>query len=60
VSFLKQRKGQQRCWPFVFLALLTMLPLAAQSAAPSAPQHSAAVDHHKKTLHPLRLKLTEI
>jgi outer membrane lipoprotein carrier protein len=59
VSFLKQRKGQQRCWPFVFLALLTMLPLAAQSAAPSAAQLAAAVDHHYNTLHRLRVNFTE-
>jgi outer membrane lipoprotein carrier protein len=59
VSFLKQRKGQQRCWPFVFLALLTMLPLAAQSATPSAAQLAAAVDHHYNALHRLRVNFTE-
>lgn len=59
MSFLKQRKGQQRCWPFVFLALLTMLPLAARSAAPSAAQLAAAVDHHYNALHRLRVNFTE-
>jgi outer membrane lipoprotein carrier protein len=52
-------KGQQRCWPFVFLALWMMLPLAAQSVAPSATQLAAAVDHHYNVLHRLRVNFTE-
>jgi outer membrane lipoprotein carrier protein len=52
-------KGQQRCWPFVFLALWMVLPLAAQSVAPSAVQVAAAVDHHYNVLHRLRVNFTE-
>jgi outer membrane lipoprotein carrier protein len=52
-------KGQQRCWPFVFLALWMSLPLAAQSVAPSAVQLAAAVDHHYNVLHRLRVNFTE-
>jgi outer membrane lipoprotein carrier protein len=59
VSFRKRLKGQQRCWPFVFLALWMMLPLAAQSVAPSATQLAAAVDHHYNVLHRLRVNFTE-
>ena len=59
MRFWKCRKGQQRCWPFVFLAILTTLPLAAQSIAPSAVQLAAAVDHHYNTLHGLRVDFTE-
>ena len=56
---MKRRKGQQRCWPFVFLAVLIGLPLAAQSVAPSAAQLAAAVDHHYNTLKRLRVNFTE-
>jgi outer membrane lipoprotein carrier protein len=59
VSFRKRWKGQQRCWPFVFLALWMSLPLAAQSVAPSAVQLAAAVDHHYNVLHRLRVNFTE-
>jgi outer membrane lipoprotein carrier protein len=59
VSFRKRLKGQQRCWPFVFLALWMSLPLAAQSVAPSAVQLAAAVDHHYNVLHRLRVNFTE-
>jgi outer membrane lipoprotein carrier protein len=59
VSFRKRLKGQQRCWPFVFLALWMVLPLAAQSVAPSATQLAAAVDHHYNVLHRLRVNFTE-
>jgi outer membrane lipoprotein carrier protein len=59
VSFRKRLKGQQRCWPFVFLALWMSLPLAAQSVAPSATQLAAAVDHHYNVLHGLRVNFTE-
>lgn len=59
MSFRKRLKGQQRCWPFVFLALWMMLPLAAQSVAPSATQLAAAVDHHYNVLHRLRVNFTE-
>ena len=52
-------KGQQRCWPFVFLAIWMTLPLAAQSVAPSAAQLAAAVDHHYNTLKRLRVNFTE-
>jgi outer membrane lipoprotein carrier protein len=52
-------KGQQRCWPFVFLALWMVLPLAAQNVAPSATQLAAAVDHHYNVLHRLRVNFTE-
>jgi outer membrane lipoprotein carrier protein len=54
-------KGQQRCWPFVFLAvLLAVPPLAAQSAGtPAAAQLAAAVDHHYNTLHRLRVDFIE-
>jgi outer membrane lipoprotein carrier protein len=52
-------KGQQRCWPFVFLALWMSLPLAAQRVAPSATQLAAAVDHHYNVLHRLRVNFTE-
>ena len=55
------RKGQQRCWPFLFLGLVLMLlPSAARGAtAPSAAQLAAAVDHHYNTLHRLRVDFTE-
>ena len=56
---MQRRKGQQRCWPFVFLALLMTLPLAAQSGAPSAAQLASAVDHHYNTLKRLRVNFTE-
>jgi outer membrane lipoprotein carrier protein len=59
VSFRKRLKGQQRCWPFVFLALWVSLPLAAQSVTPSAVQLAAAVDHHYNVLHRLRVNFTE-
>jgi outer membrane lipoprotein carrier protein len=59
VSFRKRLKGQQRCWPFVFLALWMSLPLAGQSVAPSAVQLAAAVDHHYNVLHRLRVNFTE-
>ena len=36
-----------------------MLPLAAQSVAPSATQLAAAVDHHYNVLHRLRVNFTE-
>ena len=36
-----------------------MLPLAAQSVAPSAVQLAAAVDHHYNVLHRLRVNFTE-
>jgi len=36
-----------------------MLPLAAQSVAPSAVQLAAAVDHHYNVLHRLRVSFTE-
>lgn len=36
-----------------------MLPLAAQSAAPSAAGLAAAVDHHYNALHRLRVNFTE-
>jgi outer membrane lipoprotein carrier protein len=39
--------------------ILTTLPLAAQSIAPSATQLAAAVDHHYNTLHRLRVNFTE-
>jgi outer membrane lipoprotein carrier protein len=39
--------------------ILTTLPLAAQSIAPSAAQLAAAVDHHYNTLHRLRVDFTE-
>jgi outer membrane lipoprotein carrier protein len=53
------RKGQQRCWPFVFLLIAVTLPLGAQKVAPSAAQLAAAVDHHYNTLHRLRVDFTE-
>jgi outer membrane lipoprotein carrier protein len=59
VSFRKRLKGQQRCWPFVFLALWVVVPLAGQSATPSAAQLAAAVDHHYNMLHRLRVNFTE-
>jgi outer membrane lipoprotein carrier protein len=60
VSFRKRLKGQQRCWPFVFLAMLgILLPVAGQSVAPSAAQIASAVDHHYNTLHRLRVNFTE-
>jgi outer membrane lipoprotein carrier protein len=59
VSFRKRLKGQQRCWPFVFLALWMALPLTGQRAAPSAVQLAAAVDHHYNVLHRLRVNFTE-
>jgi outer membrane lipoprotein carrier protein len=59
VSFWKRLKGQQRCWPFVFLVLWLALPLRAQSVAPSAAQLAAAVDHHYNTLKRLRVSFTE-
>jgi outer membrane lipoprotein carrier protein len=61
VRFSGRVKGQQRCWPFVFLAvLLAVLPLAAQSAGtPSAAQLAAEVDHHYNTLHRLRVDFIE-
>jgi outer membrane lipoprotein carrier protein len=52
-------KGQQHCWPFVFLALWMSLPLASQSVTPSAVQLAAAVDHHYNVLHRLRVNFTE-
>ena len=59
MSFRKRLKGQQRCWPFVFLALWVVVPLAGQSATPSAAQLAAAVDHHYNMLHRLRVNFTE-
>ena len=59
MSFRKRLKGQQRCWPFVFLALWMSLPLAGQSVAPSATQLAAAVDRHYNVLHRLRVNFTE-
>jgi outer membrane lipoprotein carrier protein len=59
VSLRKRGKGQRRCWPFVFLALLLVLPSVAQSMAPSAAQLAAAVDHHYNSLKRLRVNFTE-
>jgi len=54
------REGQQRCWPFLFLGLVLILPSAARSAtSPSAAQLAATVDHHYNTLHRLRVDFTE-
>jgi outer membrane lipoprotein carrier protein len=54
------KKGQQRCWPFVFLTILmAAVPAVSQKAAPSAAQLAAAVDHHYNALHRLRVDFTE-
>ena len=54
------RKGQQRCWPFLFLGLVLLLtPEARGATAPSAAQLAATVDHHYNTLHRLRVDFTE-
>ena len=59
MSASRIRKGQQRCWPFVFLALLlTALPTLAQTTS-SARQLAAMVDHHYNSLHGLRVSFTE-
>jgi outer membrane lipoprotein carrier protein len=53
-------KGQRRCWPFLFLALLLVAtPTWGQKALPSAAQLAAAVDHHYNHLHSLRVRFTE-
>jgi outer membrane lipoprotein carrier protein len=53
-------KGQQRCWPFVFLAFFMVGTLTARGATlPSAAQLAAAVDHHYNTLKRLRVDFTE-
>jgi outer membrane lipoprotein carrier protein len=52
----ESRKGQQRCWPFVLLALLLITPPARGQ---SAQQLAAAVDHHYNTLHRLQVNFTE-
>jgi outer membrane lipoprotein carrier protein len=60
VSLRKRRKGQQRCWPFVFLALvLAAIPALAQGVVPSAAQLAAAVDHHYNSPKRLRVNFTE-
>jgi outer membrane lipoprotein carrier protein len=53
-------RGQQSCWPFLFLALLLIsVPAMAQAAVPSAAQLAAAVDHHYNHLRSLRVHFTE-
>ncbi len=60
MRFWIRRKGQHRCWPFLFAALLLIaIPLRAQAVAPSAAQLASAVDHHYNTLKRLRVKFTE-
>ncbi len=60
MSFRKYTKGQQRCWPFLFLALLlAALPGRAQTTVPSAAKLAAAVDHHYNSLKRLRVRFTE-
>jgi outer membrane lipoprotein carrier protein len=54
------QKGRLASWPF-FCLLLSLLPAAAtaQTAAPSAAQLAAAVDHHYNALHSLEIRFTE-
>ncbi len=60
MSFRKYTKGQPRCWPFLFLALLlAAVPAWTQTAAPSAAKLAAAVDHHYNGLRRLRVRFTE-
>jgi outer membrane lipoprotein carrier protein len=60
VSLRRDTKGQPRCWPFLFLALLlAAVPAFAQTAIPSAAELASAVDHHYNHLRRLRVRFTE-
>jgi outer membrane lipoprotein carrier protein len=60
VSLRRDTKGQPRCWPFLFLALLlAAVPAFAQTAVPPAAELAAAVDHHYNQLRRLRVRFTE-
>jgi outer membrane lipoprotein carrier protein len=52
------RKGQPRCWPFAFLALL-LCCLRVGAQPPTAIQMASTVDHHYNALKRLKVDFTE-